>query len=273
MTAVALSADAGDRSPPPPPELAMVTRAVQRLVARNDAVAGPGGGGGGMAAFEAATAPRIGVAQYLERVHRYAALEPECYVVAYAYVDMAAHRRPAAAVASRNVHRLLLACLLLASKVLDDFHHSNAFFARVGGVSNAEMNRLELELLVVLDFAVAVDHRAYGRYREHLEKEMRRDYYSGQLPGPGGAPKPRTTAASISVVKTLPPLAEEPRPGEAGYDVGHGDGHDDRDTPGEGAVADGRRRDEHELGRGLPNGVVPAAANTTSLRELWAFGH
>ena len=93
----------------------MVARAVQRLVARNDAVAAPDGGG--MRAFQA---PRIGVAEYLERMHRYAGLDPECYVVAYAYVDMAAHRRPAAAVASRNVHRLLLSCLLVASKVLDD---------------------------------------------------------------------------------------------------------------------------------------------------------
>jgi len=111
--------------PPPPQELVMVARAVQRLVARNDAVAdGRGAGGGrGMRAFEAAKgapAPRIGVPEYLERVHRYAALDPECYVVAYAYVDMAAHRRPAAIVASRNVHRLLLASLLVASKVLDD---------------------------------------------------------------------------------------------------------------------------------------------------------
>lgn len=128
-------------SRPPPPELAMVARAVQRLVARNDALlmllgAAAGGGGGGkegtamsggndkgMAAFEGgrgAAAPRIGVAEYIERVHRYAALDPECYVVAYVYVDRAAHRRPAAAVTSRNVHRLLLACLLVASKVLDD---------------------------------------------------------------------------------------------------------------------------------------------------------
>jgi hypothetical protein len=113
----------------PPPELGMVARAVQRLVARNDALLlAPAEewamGSEGMAAFEAAggaPAPRIGVAEYLERVHRYAALPPECYVAAYAYVDRAAHRRPAAAVAStRNVHRLLLACLLVASKVLDD---------------------------------------------------------------------------------------------------------------------------------------------------------
>ena len=134
VTDAAAAAAAGDRSPsssppqaasagppPAPPELGMVARAVQRLVARNDAVAAPDGGG--MRAFQAARgapAPRIGVAEYLERMHRYAGLDPECYVVAYAYVDMAAHRRPAAAVASRNVHRLLLSSLLVASNVLDD---------------------------------------------------------------------------------------------------------------------------------------------------------
>lgn len=168
---------------PPPPELGMVARAVERLVARNDALllldAEQGGGEGitGMAAFEGTGPPRIGVAQYLERVHRYAALEPECYVVAYAYVDRAAHRRPAAAVASKNVHRLLLACLLVASKVLDDFHHDNAFFARVGGVSNAEMNKLELELLGVLDFEVMLSRRLYDLYRVHLHKQQTHDHH------------------------------------------------------------------------------------------------
>ncbi|KAL6651444.1 hypothetical protein ACP70R_010369 [Stipagrostis hirtigluma subsp. patula] len=249
-----MDATAGEASPPPtsssppepPPELAMVARAVQRLVARNDALATAAGVGTahkGMAAFEAAPgapAPRIGVAEYLERVHRYAALEPECYVVAYAYVDRAAHRRPAAAVASRNVHRLLLACLLVASKVLDDFHHSNAFFARVGGVSNAEMNRLELELLDVLDFEVAVGHRAYGRYREHLEHEMRRDGGHGL---PRAPPKP-ATAASCS---GKPPRPARPTTERSAAATAGGD----------------------ERGRRLSNGA-PAEP---PLRELWVYNY
>ncbi|CAL5025305.1 unnamed protein product [Urochloa decumbens] len=276
MTAVALPTDAaaGEHTPsssslpetaappstwppPPPPELAMVARAVQRLVARNDAVAAPpdgsgGAGGMGMRAFEAAREPRIGVAEYLERMHRYAGLDPECYVVAYAYVDMAAHRRPAAAVASRNVHRLLLACLLVASKVLDDFHHSNAFFARVGGVSNAEMNRLELELLGVLDFAVAVDHRTYARYREHLEKEMRRDHHHHVVTPK--TPPTRTAAARTTVVKPLPPS-----------------------SPVKVAGGGDRRREERRVRKPVPNGVVAGEEHDrklpngapTSLLDLW----
>ncbi|CAN6277011.1 unnamed protein product [Urochloa humidicola] len=278
MTAVAVptGAAAGEHSPssssppetawppPAPPELSMVARALQRLVARNDAVAAPDGGfggGAGMRAFEAARAPRIGVGEYLERMHRYAGLDPECYVVAYAYVDMAAHRRPAAAVASRNVHRLLLASLLVASKVLDDFHHSNAFFARVGGVSNAEMNRLELELLGVLDFAVAVDHRTYARYREHLEKEMRRDHHFIALPKQPPPPPTRTAAAHTAAGKPLPP----PLAGVAGVGRRRVERGPRKAVPN--GVLAGEEHDDRKL---LPNGGVPAAAGMTpSLLELW----
>ncbi|ONK61087.1 uncharacterized protein A4U43_C08F26120 [Asparagus officinalis] len=51
-------------------------------------------------------------------------------------------------------------------------HHNNAFYARVGGLSNVELNRLELELLFLLDFDVMVSLRVFESYCLHLEKEM-----------------------------------------------------------------------------------------------------
>ena len=51
-------------------------------------------------------------------------------------------------------------------------HYNNAFYARVGGVSNAELNRLELELLFLLDFGVTVSPRVFEIYCLHLEREM-----------------------------------------------------------------------------------------------------
>ncbi|GJN26366.1 hypothetical protein PR202_gb14292 [Eleusine coracana subsp. coracana] len=232
-------------SAPPPPELAMVARAVQRLVARNDALLMTLGGGdqeqegtttskkkaGTMAAFEGdcktkkRAAARIGVAEYMERVHRYAALDPECYVVAYAYVDRAAHRRPANAVASSgNVHRLLLACLLVASKVLDDFDmvfNSNYFIihaattatpsSRVGGVTNAEMNKLELELLLLLDFEVAVSHRVYHRYRDHLQNEMLRHGGGGVLTTAAKARPPAAPSKMAPLTAAVIAAAAAPR--------------------------------------------------------------
>ena len=51
-------------------------------------------------------------------------------------------------------------------------HYNNAFYARVGGVSNAELNRLEMEFLFLLDFGVMVSSRVFESYCSHLEKEM-----------------------------------------------------------------------------------------------------
>uniref|UniRef100_A0A803QJZ1 EXS domain-containing protein n=1 Tax=Cannabis sativa TaxID=3483 RepID=A0A803QJZ1_CANSA len=51
-------------------------------------------------------------------------------------------------------------------------HYNNAFYARVGGVSNAELNKLEVELLFLLDFGVVVSSGVFEIYCAHLEKEM-----------------------------------------------------------------------------------------------------
>lgn len=51
-------------------------------------------------------------------------------------------------------------------------HYNNAFFARVGGVSNTELNKLELQLLFMLDFGVVVRSRVFESYCLYLEKEM-----------------------------------------------------------------------------------------------------
>jgi hypothetical protein len=54
------------------------------------------------------------------------------------------------------------------------------------------MNKLELELLVLLDFEVAVCHRAY---RDHLEKEMLRDGGAKPQAKPNGVPAMPPTAS------------------------------------------------------------------------------
>ncbi len=51
-------------------------------------------------------------------------------------------------------------------------HFNNAFFARVGGVSVVELNRLELEFLFRLDFRLSVTTSVFESYLSHLEKEV-----------------------------------------------------------------------------------------------------
>ncbi|KAM5580708.1 cyclin-U1-1 [Rosa sericea] len=71
-----------------------------------------------------------------------------------------------------RLYKLLVTSVMVASKMLDDVHYNNAFYAKVGGVSNAELNRLEVEFLFMLDFGVTVSSRVFESYCFHLEKEM-----------------------------------------------------------------------------------------------------
>ncbi|KAK2988010.1 hypothetical protein RJ640_011273 [Escallonia rubra] len=170
--------------PATPRVLTIIAFLLEKLVARNDQLAigltqqlhGLSNGsvplGKSLNVFHGVRAPSISIPKYLDRIYKYTSCSPSCFVVGYVYIDRLLHKHPDSLVVSLNVHRLLVTSVMVASKVLDDVHYNNAFYARVGGVSNAELNRLELELLFLLDFGVIVRSRVFESYCQQLEKEM-----------------------------------------------------------------------------------------------------
>jgi len=52
---------------------------------------------------------------------------------------------------------------MLASKFFDDVYYNNSYYARVGGISNAEVNSLEMELLRMISFSLFVQPDQYER--------------------------------------------------------------------------------------------------------------
>ncbi|KAI6672831.1 hypothetical protein NL676_000737 [Syzygium grande] len=143
-----------------PRVLTVLSFVLEKLVARNDRLLeslgrqlnGLGSYGSAMVGksldgFHGMRPPSISIPKYLERIYKYTGCSPSCFVVAR-------HER----------HGRL--------KMLDDEHYNNAFYARVGGVSNSELNRLEMELLFLLDFGVVVSSRVFESYCLHLEREV-----------------------------------------------------------------------------------------------------
>ncbi|OVA11169.1 Cyclin PHO80-like [Macleaya cordata] len=136
-----------DAEPSTPRVLTVLSFLLEKLVARNDRLVMDSGEqqktdnqglmrlseGKKLNVFHGVRAPSISIPKYLERIYNYTNCSPSCFVVG---------------------------------------HYNNAFFARVGGVSNAELNRLELELLFLLDFGLVVSSRIFESYCLHLEKEM-----------------------------------------------------------------------------------------------------
>ena len=86
-------------------------------------------------------------------------MSSSCLVIALVYISRAIERfdtskpvstRTPLVLSELNVHRIIIASVVLAIKFFEDEFYNNSFFSRLGGISIAEMNLLERELLMRL---------------------------------------------------------------------------------------------------------------------------
>eukprot|EP00250_Pteridium_aquilinum_P001864 c12071_g1_i1 orf=903-1661(-) len=159
-----------------PRVLSVLSSLLERMVAKNDAYVAQWGHTLSplhrLTVFHGLKAPSISVPKYVERIFKYANCSPSCFVVAYAYLDRFIHQQPGLPITSLNVHRLLITSVMVAAKFLDDAYYNNAYYAKVGGVSTHEMNRLELEFLFRLGFRLQVTVQVFDGYCSYLEREV-----------------------------------------------------------------------------------------------------
>ncbi|KAL9435890.1 hypothetical protein AB3S75_022035 [Citrus x aurantiifolia] len=120
--------------------------------------------------FHGLRAPTISIQQYIDRIFKYGACSPSCFVIAHIYMDRFLQKTDGH-LTSLNVHRLLITSVMVAAKFIDDAFFNNAYYARVGGVSTAEMNRMELKFLFSLDFRLQVNVETFHKFCSQLGKE------------------------------------------------------------------------------------------------------
>uniref|UniRef100_A0A5B6YWX3 Cyclin n=1 Tax=Davidia involucrata TaxID=16924 RepID=A0A5B6YWX3_DAVIN len=120
--------------------------------------------------FHGSRAPSLGIRQYIDRIFKYSCCSPSCFIVAQIYVDRFIQRTNVH-LTPLNVHRLLITSVMVAAKFIDDAFFNNAYYAKVGGISTAELNRLEMKFLFSLDFRLNVTVQTFRKYCSQLEKE------------------------------------------------------------------------------------------------------
>ncbi|KAJ1897045.1 Pho80p cyclin [Kickxella alabastrina] len=97
--------------------------------------------------FHSRAPPKINIDDYLQRISKYAMLEPACLLLILIYVDRICERNPTFTISSLTVHRFIITAATVACKSLCDAYCTNSHYAKVGGVSMHELNSLEVELL------------------------------------------------------------------------------------------------------------------------------
>lgn len=100
--------------------------------------------------------PPISLEEYLTRLHLYCPMSTAVYLATSLYIHRLAVVEKILPVTIRNVHRLLLAGLRVAMKALEDLSYPHSRFAKVGGVGEAELGRLEISFCFVTNFELRV---------------------------------------------------------------------------------------------------------------------
>ena len=102
--------------------------------------------------------PPIGTEDYLLRLHRYCPMSTGVYLAASHYINRLVVAERVLPLTPRNVHRLLLASLRVAMKAIEDLSYPHSRFAKVGGVTETELGRLEISFCFLTNFELKVDH-------------------------------------------------------------------------------------------------------------------
>jgi hypothetical protein len=114
--------------------------------------------------------PPISITDYLLRIHSYCPMSTGVYLAASLYIYRLAVLERAIVVTRRNAHRLLLASLRVAMKALEDLSYPHGRFARVGGVSDKELARLEISFCFLTGFELAVNAPVLSQHWELLRR-------------------------------------------------------------------------------------------------------
>ncbi|CAG7952207.1 unnamed protein product [Penicillium nalgiovense] len=101
--------------------------------------------------------PPIPLNEYLLRLHRYCPMSTAVYLAASVYISKMTLAENVLMVLPKNMHRLVLAGVWVASKALEDLSYPHSRVAKVGGVSEQELSKLEISFCFLVDFELRVD--------------------------------------------------------------------------------------------------------------------
>ncbi|KAJ5143119.1 uncharacterized protein N7515_001906 [Penicillium bovifimosum] len=117
--------------------------------------------------------PPVSLMEYLLRLHRFCPMSTAVYLAASVYISKMTLVENILRVLPKNMHRLVLAGIWVASKALEDLCYPHSRVAKVGGVSTQELSKLEISFCFLADFELRVDAQMLMnealRYKSPLE--------------------------------------------------------------------------------------------------------
>lgn len=133
--------------------------------------------------FTSKSKPTIAIKDYLSRIMNFFKCSQETLILAMIYIDRVTESISHFVLNSLNIHRsvnfykkyninffcrILVTSVTIAAKFFDEIYYTNAYYAKVGGLSLKELNLLEIEFLNLIDYRLYVDSDIFFQYRQKI---------------------------------------------------------------------------------------------------------
>ncbi|KAH9597337.1 Cyclin PHO80-like [Trypanosoma melophagium] len=148
------------------------------------------------------THPQLAFQDFVHRAVEYTFISPSSLLAAIIYLDRLCLRHPALIITERNVLRLFLTSLRVASKVVELRSINNRHFANVFGLDTVTVNLLEGVFVKQLQFDVFLSPEEFGEYARVLQPANTPHFRS--LPTQHGGIDPRTVVRNGPFSQTIP---------------------------------------------------------------------
>ena len=70
-----------------------------------------------------------------------------------------------------NVHRILFCCIITAVKFNEDKYYTNKYYSKIGGMDLKQLNEMEMELLISINFDLFIESKVYDKYYRNLSAD------------------------------------------------------------------------------------------------------
>ncbi|KAK9173979.1 Cyclin family protein [Cryptosporidium meleagridis] len=118
--------------------------------------------------FDSEINPPISIKDYFARLSEYFLCSPSLFVLMFIYIKRIIDNNPSYIFDAKSAHRLMLATLVISVKLYDDKFLPNTHYAHIGGVSEAELSRLEVKALLLMDFRLRVTIEEFVKFSYSL---------------------------------------------------------------------------------------------------------
>lgn len=129
----------------------LVSGMFERVVEMNDQIPFDGSF---LTRFHSRSPPGISVRDYLLRIIKFCSLDKVVLLVVLYYIDLFSRCYPGFCINSLTVHRFIITSVTVASKGLCDAFCTNKYYSKVGGISQVELNLLEVDFLTRTNYCI-----------------------------------------------------------------------------------------------------------------------